>query len=305
MKLTLLITLCLTMTVPGSGVVHGADGQNDAEHLVKNAPLLTAGNEQLSSFHFIGEIQLPNGVPVVFEAGWSKTSGYSLTMVDQYGFPVLFLCENKMLLYDAASGTVFLEDGMAPNVIIQVADGKGAATCGVRSSLSSKFVVDASSFASKNLKPSIARSEKRIAVRYGTPTGPETLYEFDAGKAAKIRSMTYFHRGQPLIVIRDIHLNGPLPERLTSFPARDQIPADLQVVKWSDNALRSDDDAEQRTKLIMRALGTPSALENAELRKDQAWTDVDDWDKVARDHSFFGKRLAALLNINIENRQLR
>lgn len=306
MKLTLVTTLCLIMAVPGSGVVRAADKQIDAEDLVKNAPVLSAGNEKLSSFHFIGEIQMPTGVPVVFEAGWSRTRGYSLAMVDRYGFPVLFLCDQKMLLYDVASGTVFLDDGMDPNVMIQVADGKGTATCGVRSSVGSKFVVDISSFApTKKVKPNIARLEKQIEVRYGSPNGPETLYAFDAGKATNIKSMTYSHRGQPLIVIRDIQLNGPLPERLTRFPGKDQLPADLRVVKWSDSDLGSDDDAERRTKLIMRALGTPSALENAELRTDQYWSDVDDWDKVARDHKSVGKRLATILRINIENRQLR
>ncbi len=300
------ITIAMTFALLGSYAVNAADGDGDADRLVNDLPVLAASNKQLKSFHFIGEIQMPSGVPVVFEAGWSRATGYSLAMVDQFGFPVLFIAQNKMLLNDFASGTVFLDKGVAPNVIVQVADGKGAATCGVRAKHDSKFIVDLLSFAPiTEVTPAIKKSADQIEVRYSSPKGPQTTYAFDTGSDPAIRSMTCSHHGRPLIIIRDIVLNRPLPKRLTKFPSPDQIPADIPLEDWSNNNVESEDEAKRRTMLMTRALGTPSALERPDLRNEPFWNDVTDWEKVARVHKTNGPRLSAILKVDIPNRQIR
>ena len=299
-------TIALAAVFLGGYAVYAADTHSDSEGLVRDLPVLAAGNKHLQSFRFIGEIQMPNGVPTVFEAGWSKSEGHCLAMVDQFGFPVLFVAQNKMLLNDFATGTVILDEGVDPNVIVQVADGRGTATCGVRAKGDSEFSVDLSSFAPiETVTPEIRESEDRIEIRYASTKGKQTEYVFDVSSDPTIRSMACSHKGRLLIIIRDIVLNRPLPQRLTNFPERDEIPADIRLVDWSMDRSESEDEAQRRTMLMMRALGTPSALERPDLRDKQYWADVTDWEKVAQFQKANGSKLSAILKMAVGNRQIQ
>ena len=293
MRITQFVTAVgIFFSMLGGYFVAAQDERLEADELIKSLPILSSDNAKLRSFHFTGEILSSKDVSLVFEVGWSRELGHSVAMMDQFGFPILFVAKDHMLLNDVAGGTVVFEDNTNPNLIIQVAEGKCTAVCGVATKNDSSFVVDLPSFVTKST-PRIREAENGVEVSYTSTSGVETVFMFD--NTSRINSMTCSYRGEPLIVVRDIVLNQPLPERLTEFPSRDEIPEDIRVEVWSDKDAGSESEARQRTVLLMRALGLSAALSRPELRNVPPYKSVVDWDELGRMHQANGPRLAKLL----------
>lgn len=287
-------------------IVASGDEPN-AEQLIKRIPVLSTDNQSLRSFSFIGEFVTPFGVPAVFEACWVREDGFGFALVDQFGFPVLFIAQKQMMLYDASDGLITLDEDCNPNVIMQVKERRAVAVCGVQSLNKAAFVVDIPSFIRDPSE--VTRTFRQLPnnlweLRDLNSNGSELLLLFDTSEQWPLKRMEVLRDGKPMLIIRDIVINKPMPHYLTKFPSVDQFPADLTTDRLADRDEDFFANAISLPQRFVRSLAAPSAIREPKLRSFPFSNDVN-WEEVERRHKVIGPKLSSLLDFQIKGRTLK
>lgn len=303
--LWILALLCIGgVTLPAPAAV-GAEPK--VEELIQQIPILTAENDSLQSFSFKGEFVTPFGVPAVFEACWARDQGFGFALVDQFDFPVLFIAQQQMMLYDASEGLLTLGEDCNPKVILQVKEARSVAFCGVESSAQVPFVVDIPSFIRQ--PADATRTFGRLPnglweLRDLHKKGSELRLLFDAAEPWPLKRMEVRLAGEPIVIVREIRINSPVPSYLTKFPAVDAFPAELATDRLTEHQGDDLNDAFSLPQRFVRSLATPSAIRDAKLRSFPFAGDVN-WAEVERRHQVVGPKLSKLLEVQIEGRTLK
>lgn len=300
------LSLVLLMNCVVFAAVSYADEPDIAE-LKRAIPVLSPENEALNSFHFVGESVIPFGVPTAFEACWSRTDGFGYVLVDQLGYPMLFVAEKQMLLCDPLQSQVILWKEVSPNVLIQSKNRKLNVNLGFDSNQNEKFVVDVPSFVSTaKTEPELSRvNETDWKLTYTFDKGAEVVYLFRVDREVAFKSVLLTSQQQPLISIRNVVINQPVPERLIKFPDKNVLSAAVTVEELPEKppaevgkALR---EAFDKTQSATRALATPAAIQDTRLRRFPFPPDTD-WEEVEKNHKRIGGKLRDFLKVDIKDR---
>lgn len=309
-----LITSCLMFAATSY-----AD-EPDIATLKQAIPILSPENEALNSFYFIGESVLPLGVPVTIEVCWSRDSGFGFVQVDHLGYPVFFIAEKKSLLYDALESQVMLGEDAFPNLTIQSQNRKLSWMSGFHndSDKKARFVVDLPSIVSTaKTEPDISRVNKTDwKLTYKFDKGAEVSYVFHVDRDISFKSALLKSRQQPILTIRNILINQPVPDRLMKFPETKSLSSAV-TVKDLGEGLETNGKGLPVTRLgeaigkisedtlfLVRAQLTSAAIYHDSYRKYPLPSDID-WKQVEKKHKRIGTKLKSLLNVDIKGRVIK
>ena len=283
---------------------HSFATEPTATELKQAIPVLSPDTEKLNSFHVIGEYLSPLGVPIAFEACWTRNDGFGFIQIDHLGAPVLFVAEKRALLYDASQSKVFLDDNAAPNVLIQSRNRQLAATSGFKSAKYARFIIDLPSLVSTTKHVPVVKQQNETDwdLVYSFDSGADVTYRFKVDDKITFKSAVLSSNQRAIVAVRSVAINKPVPKRMMKFPDADQLPADVKVHNVQSTAELS--AAVSYSVAAVRALAASAAIKNADHRGNFFEPDID-WQQVERKHQQIGPKLANLLNGEIKSRVIR
>lgn len=297
-----LITICFVFTATSY-----ADEPSIA--IVKQAmPVLSPENEALNSFYFVGEFVIPFGVPVAFEACWSRESGFGFAQVDHFGYPMFFIAEKKMLLYDASQSQVNLGKDVFPNVIVQQKNRKLTLKTGFNINGKATFLVDMPSLISTaKTEPEVSRvNETDWKLTYTFGKGDEVIYVFRVDREVSFKSALLKSGHQSIFTIRNVLINQPVPDRLMKFPETKSISSEVTVKELigipPTGVGETLEEGFEYSIFTARALYAPSAIHNAKYRRYPPFPANIEWKQVEKSHKRIGPKLRALLKVDFKGR---
>ncbi|MAX37524.1 hypothetical protein [Gimesia sp.] len=300
------LSVILMMNCVVFAAVSDADEPDIAE-LKRAIPVLSPENEDLNSFYFVAESVIPYGVPTAFEACWSRASGFGYVLVDQLGYPMLFVAEKQMLLCDALQSQVILWKDVSPNVLIQSKNRYLTVNLGFKSKQKENFLVDVPSFVSTaKTEPDLSRvNETDWKLTYNFDKNAQVVYLFRVDREIAFKSVLLMSQQQPLITIRNVVINQPVPERLMKFPDKNVLAAAVTVEESPEKPPAELGEALgevfDKTLSATRALAIPAAIQDTRLRRLPFTSDTD-WEEVEKNHKRIGGKLRDFLRVDIKDR---
>lgn len=272
------------------------------EELLAKVPVLSPTNEALKSFYVRARLPLAGGRPVRFEAAWSAPDEFALSAIvgDAHPTPVLFFSEGRGLMFDSATAVVHFVDDRRPSLQVGVVEENVAMGIYITPSKKPKMIVD---------PPSFFRGLGDHA-QWTKLTDTRFRYT-NLSKSGSTRVTAEFNVSQPMplvklnvaqvedstkaIVINEIRVNEPIPQRLRTFPDRDRLPANLvaQSTKVADEQQPA--GVIDEGKRLMICLLIAAVLDDEELRQGvEKLTDVD-WKRAKENRDQFAAPLRELL----------
>ena len=270
-------------------------------------PVLSPENEALTSFYFVTELVSGYGVPFAFEACWSRDRGFGYAQVDQFGYPVLFMAEKKFLLYDASQSQINLGKNVLPNVDIQNENRKLNWHSGFKAVDQAKFVVDLPSLVSgAKREPMVSRvNDTDWKLTYSFEGEAEVIYVFRVGCEISLKSALLRSRQQPIITVRNVMINQPVPNRLMKFPETKTLPSEVKVKELFGTKFTGVgevfEEGIEHSLFTARALAASAAIHDAKYRGVPFPANID-WVQVERSHKRIGPKLRDLLKVDFKGR---
>ncbi|QDT84069.1 hypothetical protein [Gimesia chilikensis] len=295
-----LLTYCVLF--PAASVAE----EPEIARLKQAIPVLSPENEALNSFYLIGESVIPLGVPVTFEACWTRDRGFGFVQNDQLGYPIFFIAEKKMLLYDATQSQVLLDEKVYPQALIFNKDRKLTWNTGFGGKEKTRFFVDVASLvSSEKQEPKLSRiNETDWKLTYTFERQTEVIYVFRVDQKIAFKSALFKSGKQILFTVRNVAINQPVPERLMKFPDIRSLPAEINV---KEETIVPDDDFGKAVSEVTegafslgRALCATAAMENEQFRKYPFFSNIN-WEQAKQKHKLLGPKLKTFLKVDIQN----
>lgn len=284
-----------------------AAGEPEIAQLKQAIPVLSPENEALSSFYLIGESIIPLGVPVTFEACWTRERGFGFVQNDQFGYPIFFIAEKKLLLYDATQSQIFLGDKSYPQALISNKERKMTWNVGFGEKEKSRFFIDVASLVtSAEKEPELSRvndTDWKLTYRFERQTEIEYVFRVDQEEIS-FQSVLFRGGDQILFTVRNVTLNQRVPEHLMKFPDIKALPTDFKV---QQSSIKPDTDlGEALTEVsegafsMGRAFYGTAAMENVKFRNPLLFSNIN-WEQVKQNHKRLGPKLKAFLKVEIKD----
>ena len=278
----------------------------EIEDLKQAIPVLSPENEALNSFYLIGESLITLGVPVTFEACWTRDRGFGFVQKDQLGYPIFFIAEKKLLLYDATQSQVLLDEKVYPQALITSKKRQLTWNTGFGGKEKSRFFVDVASLvSSEKQEPKLSRiNETDWKLTYTLEQQTEVIYVFRVDQKIAFKSALLKSGEHILFTVRNVTINQPVPERLMKFPDIRSLPAEFTV---KETSIEPDSDLGEVLSEVTegvfslgRALYATAAMENAQLRKSPIFSNIN-WEQAKQKHKHLGPKLKNFLKVDIQN----
>jgi|GEM_PF-3996529 len=271
--------------VTATSTLRGADAEPvTIEGLLARVPILSPKNERLSSFHIKVECTLPTPgkQPIGGDVAWSRDHGFGIVgLAGKNGAPQLFLAEEWMFLYEPTTATAIIDDETWPTIRLAAKpENKIGLVLGYTEHQSdAEMHIDLPSFfrpseREVNLTQVDAQTWR---LTQESPTGNSDLVaDFQPAKAFPLTRLKVDFEdsfGGPL-VISEITVNEPVPDRLNKFPRLEQFPKELKL-RSGDTVDRPKNVEEFQAGLVFARF----ALDDPKLRQDKRLAHVD-WEKA-------------------------
>jgi tetratricopeptide (TPR) repeat protein len=251
------------------------------EDLIKLAPVITSGEGKYRRIDFSISNQVDDDVNRLCRIQYEAPGRFALRIIDPSdATPILFLCDQQLMVYDAVAGVVLYCDSGS----FELTWRSGGATIDVRSgsSLAAKpcsVVLDVKSlYDRKGIGDELARLGERIyCIRRKLDGSGSFAALVDCSRKCPFRECTWKGASstQPNLTVQ-ISIDDDVREALPRFPTLERLEAALKVIDCSA-ALESSGTAVQA--LIDRALVARMAIRSKDARRmyEATWGARIDW----------------------------
>ncbi len=274
------------------------------EALQKTVPILSPQNKDLVSFQCVVTIPAMKSAKPAYltvKLGWTGPDNYGCLFIDQStNVPFAFSANNNLMMYDAASATLLIDEGQGPDFGLKVAKEKISIKFGFAPK-TKDFYVDLPSLLYNTQPDHVLKQldDDRWQTTSTTKSGSNhVITTFDRSRPWPIESMEVreINSGRIYISVTEIKINEPLDKQLQEFPTADRFPPELNVRELSNEGRKGLVENYQIGKIWMTTLIGRFGLDDESMRKNPLLRNVN-WDAALRTDALVGPAMRSIFNI--------